>query len=242
MLEELMHSAQALSTQENLWLLLAFDVMHRAQQYPSLKASGKAKGFAFSKNKASARGGGIPIGKAAAIENPPFKNAAAWLMRAEFRVEDVDVKRTDRGLRIERVLFNLTDQRRTGGPDAPLKLGDKILVTYRLFSRKLHHYVAIEDLLPAGLETINPDLAAIGRFYELPSEAEGSFMDLSHSELRDDSTRLYFNRVDPGETAYSVLARATGVGSFRWPQTQAAPMYDSRFSGLSESSICVVKE
>ena len=32
----------------------------------------------------------------------------------------------------------------------------------------------------------------------------------------------------------------SGAGTFRWPATQVAPMYDSRFSGLSPSSVCVV--
>ena len=36
------------------------------------------------------------------------------------------------------------------------------------------------------------------------------------------------------------LARATAAGTFRWPATQVVPMYDSRFSGLSPSSVCVV--
>ena len=60
-----------------------------------------------------------------------------------------------------------------------------------------------------------------------------SVLSLSHSEMRDRSTRLYFDAVDPGSATYSVLARATAAGIFRWPATQVLPMYDSRFSGLS---------
>jgi uncharacterized protein YfaS (alpha-2-macroglobulin family) len=63
---------------------------------------------------------------------------------------------------------------------------------------------------------------------------------LSHSELRDRSALLYFDTIEPGSTVYSVLARATSAGSFRWPATQVVPMYDSRFSGLSPSASCVV--
>jgi uncharacterized protein YfaS (alpha-2-macroglobulin family) len=63
---------------------------------------------------------------------------------------------------------------------------------------------------------------------------------LAHSEMRDQSTMLYFDRIDPGTSTYSVLARATAAGSFRWPSTQIVPMYDSRFSGITPSSICVV--
>jgi uncharacterized protein YfaS (alpha-2-macroglobulin family) len=58
--------------------------------------------------------------------------------------------------------------------------------------------------------------------------------------MRDRAALLYFDIVDPGSSTYSVLARATAAGVFRWPATQVAPMYDSRFSGLSPSSLCVV--
>jgi uncharacterized protein YfaS (alpha-2-macroglobulin family) len=253
-LNAMMDSSEALSTQENLWLLLAFDAMHREQKFPKL-AGGERMGFVLSKNSASAEALGIPFGEAAVLSkrlaldlflknNPAssFKNAAAWLMRAEFRVNDAAPPRDDRGLHVERVVRNLTEPARTGDAAAPFKLGDRILVTYRLHTRKLHNYVALEDLLPAGLETINPNLPSIGKFYELPREAEGATLALSHSELRDQSTCLYFDRVDPGAGVYSVLARATSAGTFRWPQTQAVPMYDSCFGGLSAASLCVVQE
>ncbi len=132
----------------------------------------------------------------------------------------------------------MTDPARTGSAEAPLHLGDEILITYRLISPKLHHFVALEDELPAGLETTNPDIASIARTYSVPEEEGSRQLDLSHSELRDHSTCLYFDEVDPGIATYSVLARATCAGVFHWPATQAVPMYDSRFSGLSPSDLC----
>ena len=96
-------------------------------------------------------------------------------------------------------------------------------------------------MLSAGIETVNPDLAQIGKFFEIPPADKGDrVLDLSHSELRDRSTLLYFDDVSPGTATYSVLARATAAGTFRWPATQVVPMYDSRFSGLSPSSVCVI--
>jgi uncharacterized protein YfaS (alpha-2-macroglobulin family) len=96
-------------------------------------------------------------------------------------------------------------------------------------------------LIPAGLETVNPALAMIAKFFEVPTDKTSDRAPLlSHSELRDRSTLLYFNELSAGNSTYSVLARATAAGTFRWPATQISPMYDSRFSGLSPSSICVV--
>jgi uncharacterized protein YfaS (alpha-2-macroglobulin family) len=138
-------------------------------------------------------------------------------------------------------VHNLTDPRRTGNADAPFKLGDQILITYRVNTQKTQNYVALEDLLPAGLETVNPNLAMIAKFFAVPSDdPEERALVLSHSELRDRSTLLYFNELFAGSGTYSVLARPTAAGTFRWPATQISPMYDSRFSGLSPSSVCVI--
>jgi len=82
----------------------------------------------------------------------------------------------------------------------------------------------------------------VAQFYRLPPGVEGDIdLGLSHSELRDHTTLLYFDRIEPGHACYSVLARATSAGTFIWPATQVAPMYDARFSGLSPSSTVVVR-
>jgi uncharacterized protein YfaS (alpha-2-macroglobulin family) len=135
----------------------------------------------------------------------------------------------------------MTEAKRTGAADAPYKLGDQILITYRIQTRKLQNYVALEDVIPGGFEVVNPDLAMIGKFFEMPpADPHDYVLDLSHSEMRDRVTLLYFDTFPPGSGVYSVLARATAAGTFRWPATQVVPMYDSRFSGLSPSSVCVI--
>jgi hypothetical protein len=234
----LMDSSAALSTQENLWLLLEFKSMVGAENAPALNAA-QPKGIA-SKNGRSAAWVGRKIGDDLLVKGLN-KGALNFLLRAEYSTDEVDTDRVDRGFRVERVVRNLTDAKRTGATDAPFKLGDQILVTYRMNTRKLQNYVALEDSLPAGLETVNPNLAMIGKFFELPQTEEHDHMlGLSHSEMRDRSTLLYFDTFEPGSGTYSVLARATAAGTFRWPATQVVPMYDSRFSGLSPSSLCVI--
>ena len=169
------------------------------------------------------------------------KAALTFLMKAEYFTDEVETNRVDRGFRVERVVRNLTDAKRIGAAEAPFKLGDQILITYRMNTRKKQNYVALEDSLPAGLEVVNPNLAMIGKFFELPADDQNSRgLMLSHSEMRDRTTLLYFDDFEPGSGTYSVLARATAAGTFRWPATQVVPMYDSRFSGLSPSSVCVI--
>jgi alpha-2-macroglobulin len=249
-----MSSSASLSTQENLWLLLAFKSMLGTEKSAPLKIF-DAKSVR-SKNGQSAAwlNSSLPdidvpqnIVPGTANSEPQTPNSEpqtlTYLMRAKYAAESPEIDRVDRGIRIERVVRDLTDPKRTGSAEAPFKLGDQILVTYRVNTQKTHNYVALEDLLPAGLETVNPSLAMIARFFDIPSgNGNDRTLALSYSELRDRSTLLYFNELPPGPGQYSVLARATTVGTFRWPATQILPMYDSRFSGLTPSSLCVVSE
>jgi alpha-2-macroglobulin len=237
-MSKLMESAGSLSTQENLWLLLAFKSMLGAETAPPLQAT-QPPGV-LSKNGRSAAWLDRKMDDHLVVRGLS-QSAHTFLMQAEYSTTEVDTDRVDRGFRIERVVKNLTDPKRAGTSDAPLKLGDQLLVTYRLNTRKLQNFVALEDALPAGLEVVNPNLALVGKFFQLPPpDPQDRLLGLSYSEMRDRSALLYFDVVDPGSGTYSVLARATAAGTFRWPATQVAPMYDSRFSGLSPSSVCVI--
>jgi uncharacterized protein YfaS (alpha-2-macroglobulin family) len=237
-LNTLMSSSASLSTQENLWLLLAFKSMLVIEESDPLKISDA--NAVVSKNGRSVAWLNCLLPDASLTADLNQQNLS-YLMRAKYAAESPQTERIDRGIRIERVVHDLTDPKRTGNADAPFKLGDQILITYRVNTQKTQNYAALEDLLPAGLETLNPALAMIAKFFDVPSDnTDGRALELSHSELRDRSTLLYFNELFAGSGKYSVLARATAAGTFTWPATQILPMYDSRFSGLSPSSVCIV--
>jgi uncharacterized protein YfaS (alpha-2-macroglobulin family) len=238
-MSKLMDNAGSLSTQENLWLLLAFTSMIGAESTPELQPAEPAA-TVVSKNRRSAAWVDRKMENDLAIKGLN-QSALTFLMQAEYSTDEVDTDRVDHGFRIERVVKNLTDATRVGTSNAPLKLGDQLLITYRLNSRKLQNFVALEDSLPAGVEVVNPNLALVGKFYDLPAaDPQDRLLGLSYSEMRDRAALLYFDTVDPGSGTYSILARATAAGVFRWPATQVVPMYDSRFSGLSPSSVCVI--
>jgi len=236
-------TAVTFSTQENLWLILAFKSMLAGEKSPALAPAQPAPSM-VSKNGLSAAWtsgtAGIPFGSPFALSGVN-KSALTFLMHADFSLPQLDVPRVDRGFRTERVVRDLTAPARVGTAAAPYHIGDQLLVTYRIFSEKQQYFVALEDSFPAAFETVNPNLAQVARFFELPAvDPSDQLLDLSHSEMRDSSTLLYFNNVPPGPGVYSILVRVTAAGTFRWPQTQVNPMYDSRFAGLSASSVCVV--
>ena len=234
----LMDSSAALSTQENLWLLLAFKSMVASENAPALSAA-EPKGTVSKNGRSEAwtdRKLTDPL-----VVNGLNKAALTFLLKAEYSTDEVETDRVDRGFRVERVVKDMTDAKRTGTADSPFKLGDQLLITYRINTQKKQNYVALEDSLPSGLEVVNPNLASVAKFFELPvTDRNDRMLGLSHSEMRDRATLLYFDDFAPGTGTYSVLARATAAGSFRWPATQVVPMYDSRFSGLSPSTLCVI--
>ncbi len=233
----LMESSADLSTQENFWTLLAFASLVQREVSPSLpERLFSPEPTLVSKNLSG-------------VSWPPFQSAEAlsqltgravrqpitWTAHATFQVPIEDQKRRNRGLRLERMMTNLTDPTRTGSSEAPLKLGDELVISFRITTERLQHYLALEDPLPALLETVNPNIASVAAFYTLPETSDPEAW-LSHSEMRDQVTRLYFDRLEPGTYSFRYLARVTSAGAAAWPSAQVVPMYDARFSGMSPPS------
>lgn len=228
----LLDSSLALSTQENLWLLLGFQATVAGEQ-PRPLALGQTKPDAVSPDRTAALWRAFAPGDFPALPKGEF----AWQLTARYRPAADDRAPVNRGFQIERVARNLSGEGRR-----PLRIGDRVLITYRLRSDRRHHFLALEDPLPAGLEVVNPDLPAVAKVYDLPPAADGRELWLSHSAIRDDRVVLYFDRFDPGAGTYSILARATAAGSFHWPAAQIAPMYDARFSGATAPEKCEIED
>jgi uncharacterized protein YfaS (alpha-2-macroglobulin family) len=239
------------STQENLWALFAFRALRKSGNAPKLRLAGLTPVPALiSPDKTAVEWTNLTLGKDTALFHLPADLAARagaplyGVLTAEYRVgrAEEDARRDRGGMRVERVVRNLTDPARTGRPGEPaMHINDRLLVTYRIQTTKLRSYVALEDELPAGLETVNPELPLFAPFYDLPAPVPGErTAQLSSSELHDAVTRAYFDRLDPGVSVYSLLARVTTAGTFRWPATQVGPMYEPAVSGLAPSEQIVV--
>ncbi len=236
-LMELMESSQSLSTQENLWLLVAFNALLESTPPVAIRASSlKPKAGVLSTNATAVQWQGIDLAKLAefAVAGLPAAKEGSSVLSAAYRGSETLTGLVTKGMRLERIIKNLTDPARVGTPEAPLQLGDELLISYRFSSDKPQSFVALEDLLPAGLEVVNPNLALFSQFVGAASEPNAA--SLSFSELRDRQTNLYFNELSSGASSYAVLARATAIGDFVWPASQIVPMYDARFFGRSPSS------
>jgi len=238
--EKITESSVDPSTQENLWLLVLFNSLVGGDIPPQIDQRRLTpKPLAASQNKVSVAWTGVQLAKfGEAFPKPLEPNVqASYLLRANYTPPASALPPRRPSFALERSWQNMTDPRRTGTADAPWKLGDQVLVTYRLNTDQTHSYIEVEDQLPACLETVNPKLPLIAEHFKLPFEAGVNTLPLSNVEQRADSTKLYFDKTLPGRNVYSVLGRVATVGVFHWPGTQLRPMYDSRFFGFSDATM-----
>ena len=163
------------------------------------------------------------------------------MINARRQLGDNETQPVQKGMRIDRLVKNMTDPTRKGTETAPFRIGDEILITYRFHSTKPQSFVALEDALPAAIEVLNPNLDMFGKSYAIGEDPGVSTAALSHSEMHDSHTDLYFDDLAAGLHSYSVLARVTSAGTFEWPASQIYPMYDSRIYARTSPSTCVVK-
>ncbi len=239
-LEAQMNNSTSLSTQENLWLLIAFNAFLDQKPPARLDAKLAPKPDALSANRSAAAWVDRDLATLHDLTIENLGKSGAYMLSARRSLAPAEQKPVEKGLRIERIVKNLTDAARTGTKEAPFRLGDQILVSFRFHADRPQSYVAIEDALPAGLEVLNPNLEMIGKFYQIPDEPGAPAAWLSHSEMRDRHTNLFFDDLPSGSRSYAILARATAAGVFSWPSTQMTPMYDSRFYARTAPSQCVV--
>ena len=241
-LAERLADATSLSTQENLWLLVAFNAFLAERSPARLGASLAPPPDARSENGTSAAWIARNLARLGNLTITGAPKSGAYVLAARRLLGPAEQQPVSRGLRLDRIVKNLTDPARTGSTDAPFRLGDQILISFRFHADQAQSYVALEDALPAGLEVLNPNLEMIGRFYQIPDDPGAPAAWLSFAEMRDRQTNLFFDDLSAGAHGYAILARATAAGVFAWPSAQLTPMYDARFYARTAPSTCVVVE
>ncbi len=238
--DRIAQSSVDLSTQENLWLLLVFNSLTRAEISPEMgKRPLSPKPQLSSANGISVGWLDVPLRELPVVFPRPLQPGVAgtFMIRATYQASETEAPARDASLSLQRLVRNVTEPARTGSADAPYALGDQMLITYRLDADRTHSFVEVEDELPACFETVNPNHPMVAQYFNLPIEAGVNTLPLSNAELRFARTLLYFDKVNPGRNLYSVLARVITAGSFHWPATQVRPMYDSRYGGSSGATI-----
>lgn len=120
--------------------------------------------------------------------------------------------------------------------------GALVQVHLRIATHAARHYVAVEDPLPAGLESIDLSLKTSSRVdARVEAAAEGQdgrvypwFSPFDNIEQRDDRVMLYADHLPPGVYRYAYTARATTAGTFVLPPARAEAMYRPEVNGRSD--------
>lgn len=124
-----------------------------------------------------------------------------------------------------------------------IRLGALVRVRVRVETGKKHNYVAIHDLLPAGLEPLNANLATTEKVTQgqLSPDMARALAVLSYSEVRDSRVAFYADDLPRGNYEFSYMARATTSGTFLRPAAIAEAMYQPDASGASQADHVVIK-
>jgi len=98
------------------------------------------------------------------------------------------------------------------------------------------HFVTIEDVLPAGLESVNESLKNVSVLNKqnptLKSKAD-NFHYFDHKEYHDDRTTLFASDLPAGVYEFTYRVRATTPGIYHYPPAQAYELYNPDISGHS---------
>jgi uncharacterized protein YfaS (alpha-2-macroglobulin family) len=122
-------------------------------------------------------------------------------------------------LEIERAM--LDDEGRPVGA-TKLRAGDRVVIriTVRTRGETLDN-LAVTELLPAGLEIENPNVAGSGIFPWIPGDSS----DDRKIDARDDRLVVFFGGRNASAQIFFTV-RAVTPGVFVWPGTMAEAMYD----------------
>jgi alpha-2-macroglobulin len=130
-----------------------------------------------------------------------------------------------------------------------VKAGDMVRVALlvRYDGARDRDYLAVTDLLPAGFEPVDPDLATVSSAPELVEDhplysvLRWGGANASHVEMRDDRVQVYFDQLWGSEVAATYLARATTPGHFALPPATAEFMYEAGTDSYSAGGEVVIQ-
>ena len=157
-----------------------------------------------------------------------------YSFRAEGVPQDGAQVEEDAGLKVRRDWLDLNGEEWGG---QAVKQGDLIVVriTVDTLGRELENLV-IEELLPAGLEIENPNLATAALVPWLKEKSDWCI----HRDLRDDRLLLFAGPV-AGERHFYYAARVVTPGRFVQPAVSASCMYDPEIRSVHGRGMLEIK-
>ncbi len=144
-----------------------------------------------------------------------------------------------RGFTVRREYTDLADK-----PITRAAAGSLLKVRLFLDVDKEQSWVAVVDPLPAGLEVVNPKLAAGASPSPSGEPARRWWQEVTwdNQELRDDRVQWFADRLPAGHYVMTYQARATTDGTFLVLPAHAEAMYEPETSGRSAMTTFTVTQ
>jgi alpha-2-macroglobulin len=157
----------------------------------------------------------------------------------------------DYGFTVERVyeaVDNPSDVTRDKEGTWHVKAGARVRVRLTLAAQSRRYHVALVDPMPAGLESLNPELATTGTIPQDQKETDqkGGYWWwyrswFEHQNFRDERAEAFTSLLWEGVYNYTYVARATTPGNFVVPPAKAEEMYHPETFGRGASDRVVVE-
>jgi uncharacterized protein YfaS (alpha-2-macroglobulin family) len=122
-----------------------------------------------------------------------------------------------------------------------IKAGARVRVRLTMVAPGRRYHVALVDYLPAGFESLNPELAVTERIPEEPKQANDLNWWLwrriwfDHQNLRNERSEAFTSLLWSGVYNYTYVVRATTPGKFVAPPAKAEEMYHPETFGRSKT-------
>jgi uncharacterized protein YfaS (alpha-2-macroglobulin family) len=134
-------------------------------------------------------------------------------------------------------------------PAFNIKEGTDAWVRLTVVTPATRQYVTVEDILPAGLESVNESLKNVVSLNKEPISKSSTGYDdfggwsyFGHKEYHDDRTTLFARYLPAGVYEIVYKVRATTPGKYHYLPAQAYEMYFPDVSGHSEGGWLTVEK
>lgn len=154
---------------------------------------------------------------------------------------NLSLNSADYGFAVERTYEAIDDQQdvqRDSEGAWRIKAGARVRVRLTMAAPSRRYHVALVDYLPAGFESLNPELAVTEI---IPEDTKDSASGLwrpgwfDHQNLRDERSEAFTALLWGGVYNYSYVVRATTPGQFVVPPAKAEEMYHPETFGRSKT-------
>jgi uncharacterized protein YfaS (alpha-2-macroglobulin family) len=185
-------------------------------------------------------------GQSSVVIQKTGKGRLYYTLRMRYYQDAAQVQALDQGIGVRReyIAVGTDTLSPTGQLVSGAKLGDVVQVRLTLSVPEDVHYLAVEDMLPAGLEPIDTSLktsSAAARGAELERAGEQPYWwHFERTEIHNDRVALFATDLPKGSYTYTYLARATAAGTFKTLPATAYQMYAPEVFGRSAGATFTV--